>query len=37
VADVIVDGEDLADMLVEAGMAVRYGGGRKTYQWCGNS
>ncbi len=37
VADVIADGEDLADMLVEAGMAVRYGGGRKTYQWCGNS
>ena len=30
-ADVIVDGESLADMLVEAGMAVRYDGGEKSY------
>ncbi len=28
-ADVIVDGESLANMLVEAGMAVRYDGGKK--------
>ncbi len=34
VADVIVDGEDLADMLVEAGMAVRYDGGKKNTRWC---
>jgi micrococcal nuclease len=33
-ADVIVDGESLADVLVEAGMAVRYGGGKKTHKWC---
>ena len=33
-ADVIVDGENLADMLVEAGMAVRYDGRKKTYKWC---
>ena len=29
-ADVIVDGEGLANMLVEAGMAVRYDGGKKS-------
>ena len=34
-ADVIVDGENLADVLVEAGMAVRYDGGKKTHKWCG--
>ena len=34
VADVIADGEDLADMLVEAGMAVRYDGGKKNTRWC---
>jgi endonuclease YncB( thermonuclease family) len=34
VADVIADGEDLADMLVEAGMAVRYSGGKKIKEWC---
>ena len=33
-ADVFVDGENLADMLVEAGMAVKYGGGKKTHKWC---
>ena len=26
----IVDGENLADVLIEAGAAVRYGGGRNT-------
>ena len=34
-ADVIVDGENLADVLIEAGMAVRYDGGKKTHKWCG--
>ena len=33
-ADVIFDGESLADMLIEAGMAIRYGGGKKTHKWC---
>jgi micrococcal nuclease len=33
-ADVIVDGESLGDVLVEAGMAVRYDGGKKTNKWC---
>ena len=33
-ADVIVDGESLADMLIEAGMAVKYDGGKKTHKWC---
>ena len=34
-ADVIVDGESLGDMLIEAGVAVRYDGGKKTHKWCG--
>ena len=34
VADVFVDEENLADMLIEAGMAVRYDGGKKTNKWC---
>jgi len=33
-ADVFADGESLAEMLVEAGMAVRYKGGKKTHNWC---
>ena len=33
-ADVIVDGESLGDMLIEAGVAVRYSGGKKTKNWC---
>ena len=33
-ADVIVDGENLADILIEAGMAVKYNGGKKTHKWC---
>jgi micrococcal nuclease len=33
-ADVIVDGENLADVLVEAGMAVKYDSGKKTHKWC---
>ena len=32
--DVIVDGENLADMLIEAGVAIRYDGGKKTHKWC---
>ena len=33
-ADVLVDGEDLGDMLVEAGVAVRYDGEKKSHKWC---
>jgi len=33
VADVFVDGESLADELIEAGMAVSYDGGTKTKTW----
>jgi micrococcal nuclease len=33
-ADLIVDGGNLADMLIEAGMAVKYDGGKKTHKWC---
>ena len=33
-ADVMVDGENLADMLIEAGMAIRYDCGKKTHKWC---
>ena len=34
-ADVYVDGENLGDLLIEAGMAIRYNGGKKTHRWCG--
>ena len=34
VADVFVDGESLADILIETGMAIRYNGGKKTHNWC---
>jgi len=33
-ADVIVDGENFADVLIEAGMPVKYDGGKKTHKWC---
>ena len=33
-SDVIVDGESLADMLIEAGMAIRYDGRKKSHKWC---
>ena len=33
-ADVIVDGENLADILIEAGVAIQYSGGKKTKNWC---
>ena len=32
--DVVVYGESLADMRIEAGMAVRYDGGKKAHKWC---
>ena len=32
-ADVIVDGENLGDLLIEIGMAIRYNGGKKTHRW----
>ena len=34
VADVIVDGENLADILIEASVAIQYSGGKKTKNWC---
>ena len=34
VADVFADGESIADILIESGMAVRYDGGKKTKNWC---
>jgi micrococcal nuclease len=33
-SDVIVDGENLGDILIEAGMDVRYDGGKKAHKWC---
>jgi len=33
-ADIIVDGESLSDLLIEAGMAIKYTGGKKTHKWC---
>ena len=33
-ADVIVDGESLADVLIEAGVAIKYDGGKKIHKWC---
>ena len=33
-ADVIVDGENLGEILVESGMAIKYDGLKKSYQWC---
>jgi endonuclease YncB( thermonuclease family) len=33
-SDVIVDGENLGDILIEAGMAIRYDGRKKTHKWC---
>ena len=34
VADVFVDGESLADELIETGLAVAYDGGTKVKDWC---
>ena len=33
-ADVIVDGENLADILIEASVAIQYSVGKKTKNWC---
>jgi micrococcal nuclease len=33
-ADIIVDGESLADILIERGMGIKYKGGKKTHKWC---
>ena len=34
VADVYVGGENIADMLIEAGVAVKYDAGKKIKDWC---
>ncbi len=34
VADVIVDGKSLKEILILGGMAVPYDGGTKTHSWC---
>jgi endonuclease YncB( thermonuclease family) len=34
VADVYADGENLAEALVDSGMAVKYDGGKKNARWC---
>ena len=34
VADVYADGKNLAEALVDSGMAVRYNGGKKNSRWC---
>jgi micrococcal nuclease len=33
-ADIIVDGESLGGLLIEAGMAIKNNGGQKTHKWC---
>lgn len=33
-ADVEFDGKDLAAILIERNLAVRYSGGKKTHDWC---
>ena len=35
-ADVIVDGENLADLLIDASVALKYDGGKKMKNWCVN-
>jgi len=34
VADVVVDGEKIEEVLLERGLAVRYQGKKKTKNWC---
>ena len=34
--DVIVDGENLADLLIDASVALKYDGGKKMKNWCVN-
>jgi endonuclease YncB( thermonuclease family) len=36
-ARLYVDGEDIGDKLIEAGLAVKYDGGRKSMNWCATS
>jgi micrococcal nuclease len=33
-ADIYIDGENLSEVLVGVGMAIRYDGGKKTFNWC---
>jgi len=33
-ANVKINGKDIAEMLIEKGFAVRYEGGTKTHNWC---
>jgi micrococcal nuclease len=33
-SDIIVDEQKLGDILVEAGVAVHYNGGKKSHNWC---
>jgi endonuclease YncB( thermonuclease family) len=37
VADVEVDGKNLADILIKNGLAVPYDGGKKKHDWCAGS
>ncbi|XOF33515.1 MAG: thermonuclease family protein [Candidatus Electrothrix sp. YB6] len=34
VADVKADRQDIAELLIDEGLAVPYDGGKKTYDWC---
>ncbi len=34
IADVIVDGINISDALIDAELAVRYDGGKKVKDWC---
>jgi len=34
VADLYVDGQNVSDVLLIAGLAVSYDGGKKTHNWC---
>ena len=34
VADVYADGENLAEALIDSGMAVKYDGRKKNHKWC---
>ncbi|WP_345989683.1 thermonuclease family protein [Sulfurimonas sp. HSL1-2] len=36
VADVYADGKSVGQSLITSGLAVRYDGGTKTKDWCGN-
>ncbi len=34
IADIILDGRQVRDIMIESGHAVAYDGGRKTHNWC---